>query len=378
MLETNKDDKRHEIQRLDKIGSTLGYNVGFFVSAISVGLVAGLILGAINIIKYCKNKSIQNQTKEVSQRAQNKKISLKELDKLSVGQKIPNEECTRIGLFIDGLERKLDSPLNEQQVGDKYTFTKNIDLNGVINYTVKNVKSKQIAASFNLNRHGEITAQSRDKLRELASLDEFVIDHADKVDVNLEQNMSWYEDEADRVENIEREIKSVKNSIELAKPSDSSELLQSQYIRDLDEANHQLFALKAEAKTIADRIQSAEIANHQESHRHPENTLFGIKVSLLVDKLVGLNQQIDGLQSDLQVPSLPQNLDRPAPKISLSDRSFSEEEYPNLPADLNDLQASQYQDLDELLQSNASPANGQPITILEPENSDDEAEGLAQ
>ena len=359
MLETNKDDKRHEIAQLDKFGSKLGYNAGFFLGAVTVGLLAGLVLGGIAIVKYSKSKFIKNQTEKVNERIKHNKISLKDLDKLAVGEKISSQECTHIAMFVDGLEQKVGSLKDGQQVGNRYVFTKTIDPNGVINYTVQDAKFKQVAASFNLSRNGEITVQSRDKFKEIGDLNEFVIENADKVGVNLNDDLSLYTDEANRVEIIEREIQVAKTSIESGNQI------------DLDEASNQLSLLKAEAKAIADRIESAEAANDQESDRHPENTLLGIKVSRLVDKLVGLDQQIDGLASNLRgelhhphevrvspVLKDPQQADS---KTYSGNQSFSEDEYPNLPADLNDLQT----------------ANGQPITISELESLESEL-GLEQ
>jgi hypothetical protein len=224
MFETNKDDKRHEIQQLDKIGSTWGYNAGFFLGATTVGLLAGLILGAIAIFKHSKNKLLENQTAEVSKRAQNNKISLKDLEKLSVGEQIPYRECTRIAIFIDGLEQKIGSLKDGQQVGDRYVFTKTIDPNGVINYTVNDVKSKQIAASFDLDRNGKIAVQSRDKFETIVKLDEFVIEHADKVAVNINEDISLYAGEAEGAAILEREFKSVKTSIDTLNQVDLTRL----------------------------------------------------------------------------------------------------------------------------------------------------------
>ena len=363
MFETNKDDKRHEIEQLDKFGSKLGYNAGFFLGAVTVGLIAGLILGAIAIVRHSENKSTKNQTEEISKGVQNNKISLKDLEKLSVGEKISSQECTRIEMFVDGLERKVGSLENGLQVGNRYVFTKTIDTNGTIDYAVKDTKSKQATTSFNLNRDGKITVRSRDKFNELGNLDKFVIENADKVGVNLTDDISLYTDEANQAEILEKEIQSTKISIESVERSDS------------DKISNQLSRLKAEAKTLADRIQSAEVANDKESARHPENTLLAIKVSCLVDRLIGLDKQIDGLQSDLRgksqkvsearVSPIPKGFQQSDSKISLDNQSFSEEEYPNLPVDLNDLQVE-------------NSANGQPITILEAESLDYELAGLEQ
>jgi hypothetical protein len=461
MLETNKDDKRHEIQQLDKIGSTWGYNAGFFLGATTVGLLAGLVLGAIAILKYSKNGSIKNQTAAVNKRIQHNKISLKDLEKLSVGDRIPDRECTRIAIFIDGLEQKLGSLKDGQQVGDRYVFTKTIDPNGVINYTVTDVKSKQIAASFDLDRNGKLVVQSRDKFEAIVKLDEFASENADKISVNINEDISLYSGEVIQAGIVEQEVQLVKTSsesfdkIDLVRLATASESAQSQYIESLNELNHQLSELKARAKTIADQIHSAEVANDKESHRHPENTLLGIKVSCLVDKLVGLDKQIDELQSNLQgkpqtidevkayqqdarvdstapsseidalkqeisqlrgqlkvltsppplsdrpqskfappplskdtkqsrvappPPPLPQDLKQSELATRLEHGNFSEEgEYPNLPADLSELQVAEYPDLDELLQVADSPANGQPITIVAAESPDyGESEGLEQ
>jgi hypothetical protein len=426
MLDTNKHDKDREVQQLGEWGEKTGYKLGFLAGATSFGLLAGLILGVIAIAKYSHNELIKKSTQAVSNRAQHNQISLKDLDQLSAGQPITNQECIHTAMFIDGLERKLGALSNGYQVGDNYTFTKTIDPTGVINYKVEDRQTNQIALSFDLDREGKISVQSRNNFEAMGKLNEFVILNADKASVNINDNISLYSDQASQAGIVEQEVKSVTTSIgllnrvDLTRLATGAESAQSQYMENLDELNHQLTALKSRAQVICDQIHTAEVANNKESQRHPEQTFLGIKVACLINKLVGLEKQIDSLQTDLQ--DKPQTLEElqayrtettipstvpghqvntlnhqiralqaqvkgltPAPSASrqqsaksvspkashqaehLSEHgSFSTaEEYPDLPADLQDLASESY-------------GNGQPITLIEPESSDDEAQGMAQ
>jgi hypothetical protein len=79
-------------------------------------------------------------------------------------------------------------------------------------------------------------------------------------------------------------------------------------------------------------------------------------------------------------PPPPRPEELPQREAPLPHGSFSEEaEYPHLPTDLNELQAAKCSDLDELLQDSTSPANGQPIIIVESETPDyAESQGMEQ
>lgn len=433
MLDTNKQDKDKEVQELGKWGEKVGYKLGFLAGAATFGLVFGVVLGALFILNYSKNEGLKNLTTSVSKRAQKNQISLKDLEKLSTGKRVSNQKCIRAAMFIDGLENKVGSLTDGKIVGKDFSFTKTIDPSGLINYKVENSKTNQVVLDFNLSQDGEIAIQSRNETEETSKLNEFIVSNADKVSVDIDEDMSLYSDETSQAAIVEQEVKSVKTSIEalnridLARLATSSESAQLHYIETTDELNQQLFELEARAKVIRSQIQDSETANDKEGQRHPENTFLGIKVSNLIDKLVGLDKQIDSLQTDLQ--EKPQTVEevrayRQAAKVDstapttetdalrqeireLQERvrmltpeqsrfappplpngfnqspqhgSFGEEsEYPDLPADLNELQVSQFPELDELLHVSESPANGQPITIVETEVPDYvELQGIEQ
>jgi hypothetical protein len=424
----NKHDKDREVEHLGKWASTVGYSMGFLAGASTVGLLAGLILGVYFILEHSKNEALKNQTQAVSKRVQNNQISLTDLDKIAGGERISNRECVHTAIFIDGLEQKLGCLKNGQKVGENYIFIKTIDPNGIINYRVEDSQTNQITASFDLDTNGQIALQSRHNTEAIAKLNEFVILNADKAAVNVNADISLYSDEAIQAGVVAQAIQSVEtsmgflNRVDLTRLATGSESAQSQYLESQDQLKQQLAELAARAQVIRDQIHTAEVANDKESQRHPANTLLGIKVSCLVNKLVGLDQQIERLQTELQgkpqtltelqayrtvkvestapdneidalnhqisklqaqvkvlTPVSPASRQQSAQSVSLKDRqqprsedplkhgSFSEaQEYPDLPADLQDLASESY-------------GNGQPIILVAPESPDEEvAQGMAQ
>jgi hypothetical protein len=397
MLDTNKQDKEKQIQELEKWGTEAGYKLGFLAGAMTFGVVFGLILGAISILKHSKNELLENQTETVKKRAQTNQISLKDLEKLSSGKKISSQKYIKAAIFIDGLENKLGS-LDSKRVGNNFTFTKTVNPSGLVNYIVEN-KNNQVVLEFDLNQDGIIAAQSRNETKETSELDEFFSENASKISVDVDEEMGLYSYEISETEDLEQKIGSVKPFVQSLQRFKASQLAtgsnagQQEYNQKLQDLNDRLFELKTQAKSIQSHIDTVQAANENENQRHPENTWLGIKASNLVDKLAGLDKQIDSLQADLE--GNPQTVDRQetksentAPTQSTSDRqpsrfppplpsefnkspqgqSFSEEaEYPDLPADLNQFQAA------------TSPANGQPITIVETEAPDYvESQGIEQ
>jgi hypothetical protein len=302
----NKHDKDREVEHLGKWASTVGYSMGFLAGASTVGLLAGLILGVYFILEHSKNEALKNQTQAVSKRVQNNQISLADLDKIAEGERISNRECVHTAIFIDGIEQKLGCLKNGQKVGDNYIFIKTIDPNGVINYRVEDSQTNQITASFDLDANGQIALQSRHNTEAIAKLNEFVILNADKAAVNVNADISLYSDEAIQAGVVAQEIQSIKTSMGFLNRVDLTQLAtgdasaQSQYLESRDQLKQQLAELAARAQVIRDQIYTAEVANDKQSQRHPANTLLGIKVSCLVDKLVGLDHQIERLQTDLQ------------------------------------------------------------------------------
>ena len=416
MLETNKHDKDREIQQISEWASRAGYGLGFLAGSAAFGLVFGVILGSFSILNHSRNEWLKNQTELVSKRSHQNQISLEDLENLSIGKPISNQEYIRTAIFIDELERQFGSLQAGQKVGDNYTFTKTIDPNGVINYNVEDSQTNRVALSFDLDRDGKIAVQSRHNVEAMKKLNEFVILTADKVSINVNENISLYSEETNQAKMLEQKLKSLKTSIEtlnrvdLSRLATTSESARSQYIESQDELNQELSELKTQAKAIADRIHTAEVANDKESQRHPENTLLGIKVSRLVDRLVGLDKQIDRLQSDLQ--GKPQtvdeikayrqevNVESTAPrgeidalkreirelrehvKVLTSAQPVTRSVTPppprssNLPQNLSQLQFAEPPDLDEVTES---PANGQPIAVVQSESPDyAESQGIEQ
>lgn len=396
MLDTNKQDKEKQIQELEKWGTEAGYKLGFLAGAMTFGVVFGLILGAISILKHSKNELLENQTETVKKRAQTNQISLKDLEKLSSGKRILNKKYISAAIFIDKLENRVGS-LDSKRVGNNFTFTKTVDPSGLVNYMVEN-KNNQVVLEFDLNQDGMIAAQSRNETKETDKLDEFFSENASKISVDVDEEMDLYSYEISETEDLKQKVESIEPSVRSLKRFRASQLAtgsnagQQEYNQKLQDLNDRLFELKTQAKSIQSHIDTVQAANENESQRHPENTWLGIKASNLVDKLAGLDKQIDRLQADLEGNS--QTVDRQsksentAPTQSTSNRqpsrfppplpsefnkspqsqSFSEEaEYPDLPADLNQFQAA------------TSSANGQPITIVETETSDYvESQGMEQ
>ena len=159
MLETNKDDKTREIQQIDEWANKLGYNLGFWIGASLVGATAGLILGALAILRHSQNEAIQRKTAVVSERARLDKISIPDLDRLARGEKLSDTNYRQAAIFIDRLEQLTGALDRGRQIERDYIFYKSVAANGAINYTVRDSKSARTLLDFDVDRDGNIAVQ---------------------------------------------------------------------------------------------------------------------------------------------------------------------------------------------------------------------------
>jgi hypothetical protein len=441
MLETNKDDKTREIQQIDEWAHKLGYNLGFWIGANLVGATAGLILGALSILKHSQNEAIQRKTAVVSERARLDKISIPDLDRLARGEKLSDTNYRHAAIFIDRLEQLTGSLDRGRQLERDYIFYKSVAPNGAINYTVRDSKSERTLLNFDVDRDGNIAVQATRGADAERQLMKFVNLASERLSLDL----NLLQDERERTIGLERDLASVEESIRSIDSVDLQRLAtaptdaQSQYVEELEQTSEQLSGLQQQARVLQDLIRTAQNANEREQQRHPQ-TLHRVEVSQLADKLVGLEQRIDRLQSHLQ--NKPQTIDavktwqpaavpetssdevaalrlkvaalerqlqaqnqQPTPKTTVKSRSTSPttqktpdlqptatsrfapppppygstfgEEEPEIPVNLHELNSKPNGEVSTT--EPQSPANGQPITVLQTEAPDLEpAEGIEQ
>jgi hypothetical protein len=438
VLETNKDDKTREIQQIDDWAHKLGYNLGFWIGANLVGATAGLILGALSILKHSQNEAIQRKTAAISERARLDKISMPDLDRLAQGEKLSDTNYRQAAIFIDRLEQLTGSLDRGRQLERDYIFYKSVAPNGAINYTVRDSKSERTLLDFDVERDGKIAVQVTQGADAERQLMKFVNLASERLSLDL----NLLTDERERTSSLERDLASMAESIDRIESVDLERLAtataaeQSQYVEELEQTNERLAELKIQARVIRDLIRTAQNANAREQQRHPQ-TLHQIEVSHLADKLIGLEQRIDRLQSHLQ--SKPQTVDavktwqpaavaetsidevaalrlkvanlerqlqaqnrQPAPKTPVKSRSTSPttqrtpdlqptptsqfapppppygstfgEEEPEIPLNLYEIRNGEISSTEP-----QSPANGRPITVLQPEAPEvAQAEGIEQ
>jgi hypothetical protein len=308
MLETNKDDKTKEIQQIDDWAHKLGYNLGFWIGANVVGATAGLILGALSILKHSQNEAIQRETAVISERARLDKVSMPDLDRLAQGEKLSDTNYRRAAIFIDRLEQLAGSLDRGRQLERDYIFYKSVAPNGAINYTVRDSKSEQTLLDFDVDRDGNIAVQATRGADAERQLMKFVNLASERLSLDL----NLLQDERERTSRLEQDLASIEDSIQSIDSVDIERLAtapaaeQSQYVEDLQQTNDRLAKLQLQARVISDLIRTAQNANAREQQRHPQ-TLHQIEVSHLANKLIGLEQRIDRIQSQLQ--SKPQTVD---------------------------------------------------------------------
>jgi hypothetical protein len=308
MLETNKDDKTKEIQQIDEWAHKLGYNLGFWIGANLVGATAGLILGALSILKHSQNEAIQRETAAISERARLDKVSIPDLDRLAQGEKLSDTNHRNAAIFIDRLEQLTGSLDRGRQLERDYIFYKSVAPNGAINYTVRDSKSERTLLDFDVDRDGNIAVQATQGADAERQLMKFVNLASERLSLDL----NLLTDERERTSRLEQDLASIEDSIQSIDSVDLERLAtapaaeQSQYVEDLEQTNERLAELKLQARVIRDLIHTAQNANAREQQRHPQ-TLHQIEVSHLANKLIGLEQRIDRIQSQLQ--SKPQTVD---------------------------------------------------------------------
>jgi hypothetical protein len=457
VLETNKDDKTREIQQIDDWAHKLGYNLGFWIGANLVGATAGLILGALSILKHSQNEAIQRETAAISDRARLDKISMPDLDRLAQGEKLSDTNYRHAAIFIDRLEQLTGGLDRGRQLERDYIFYKSVAPNGAINYTVRDSKSERTLLDFDVDRDGKIAVQVTQGTDAERQLMKFVNLASERLSLDL----NLLQDERERTSSLERDLASIEDSIQSIDSVDLERLAtapaaeQSEYVEDLEQTNERLAKLQRQARAIGDLIRTAQNANAREQQRHPQ-TLHQIEVSHLANKLIGLEQRIDRIQSQLQ--SKPQTIDavktwkpaavvetstavrvasalaedgalrfdevaalklkvaalerqlqaqnqQPAPKNPVKSRSTSPttqqtpnlqptatsrfapppppygstfgEEEPEIPVNLHELNSKPNGEISST--EAQSPANGRPITVLQPEAPDvAQAEGIEQ
>ena len=245
-----------------------------------------------------------------------------------------------------------------RQLERDYIFYKSVAPNGAINYTVKDSKSARTLLDFDVDRDGNIAVQMTQGADTERQLMKFVNLAAERLSLDL----NLLQDERERTSSLERDLASVEDSIksldsvDLQRLATDTAAAQSQYVEELEQTNERLSGLKQQARVLQDLIRTTQNANAREQQRHPQ-TLHQIEVSHLAAKLIGLEQRIEGLGSHLQ--SKPQTVDevkawQPAAVFETSSLEVSTTEP-------------------------QSPANGQPITVLQTEGPDLEpAEGIEQ
>ncbi len=210
VLETNKDDKTREIQQIDDWAHKLGYNLGFWIGANLVGATAGLMLGALSILKHSQNEAIQRKTAAISERARLDKISMPDLDRLAQGEKLSDTNYRHAAIFIDRLEQLTGSLDRGRQLERDYIFYKSVAPNGAINYTVRDSKSERTLLDFDVDRDGNIAVQATQGTDAERQLMKFVNLASERLSLDL----NLLTDERERTSSLERDLASFEDSIQ--------------------------------------------------------------------------------------------------------------------------------------------------------------------
>jgi hypothetical protein len=239
MLETNKDEKTRELQEIDKWAHQVGYNLGFFAGATLVGSVLGVVLGAMAIIDRSQNDAIKRKTAVVSERARIDKLSLKDLDQLAQGEKLSDTNYRHTAILIDRLEQLTGNLDRGRQIEQDYVFYKSVAPTGAINYTVRDSKSERKLIDFDVDRNGNIAVQATQGADAEQQLMKFV----NLVSKRLSLDLNLLQDERERSSHLERDLASVKDSIQLIDSVDLEQLStattteQSEHIEDVQQTN---------------------------------------------------------------------------------------------------------------------------------------------
>ena len=295
MLETNKDDKHREIEKVDDYWHKIGYKTGLLFT----GLLAGLIIGAVLAVRNTKNATIGKHSELALESAKVDQLSTQDLDKLARSEKLADTEHQQIAIFIDRLEQVSGSLEQGRQVGSDYIFTKTVDESGLANYTVTDAKSQQQLANFDLDRDGKVSVKPIKKIAgSQEKLMTFVRKTAKQIDLSLEVT--------DRQAVAQRDVPLALSELNLAAAElqKSLEILEKnelqnattdeklQRVETLSTHADKLSELQTQAKRLQNSIHTAENANAKLLERDPSAIGDVIKVSLLADKLADVDRTI--------------------------------------------------------------------------------------
>jgi hypothetical protein len=295
MLETNKDDKHRDIEKVDEYWHKIGYKTGL----LATGLLAGLIVGAVLAIRNTKNAIIGKQSEKALENAQTDKMSVQELDSLSRSEKLADTEYRQIAIFIDRLEQVSGSLEQGRQVGSDYIFTKSVNESRLINYTITDAKSNQQIVNFDLDKDDKISVQPIKKIAgSQARLMTFIKSTSKQINLDLEIKdlvVIEYEDIPTALTKLAKEAAEVQRSLETLKATELTNATNEeklQRVAELSTQSDKLSALKTQAKRLQNSIDTAANANAKLLEQDPSAIGKTIKVSLLADKLADVDRTI--------------------------------------------------------------------------------------
>ncbi len=315
MLETNKDDKHRDIEKVDEYWHKIGYKTGL----LATGLLAGLIIGAVLAIRNTKNAIIGKQSEKALENAQTDKMSVQDLNSLSRSEKLADTEHRQIAIFIDRLEQVSGSLEQGRQVGEDYIFNKSVNESGQINYTVTDAKNNQQILDFNLDKDGKVSVQPIKKIAgSQARLMTFIKSTSNQINLDLEINdldAIEYEDVPTALTKLTKEAAEVQRLLETLKAIESIHTTEEklQRVDELSTQSDKLSALKTQAKRLQNSIDTAENANAKLLEQDPSAIGKTIKVSLLADKLADVDRTIGIVETS--IGSQYQTLDNIKPSI---------------------------------------------------------------
>ena len=338
MLETNKDDKHREIEKVDDYWHKIGYKAGL----LATGLLAGLIIGAVLAIRNTKNAIIGKQSEQALASAQTDKMSVRDLDSLSRSEKLADTEHQQIAIFIDRLEQVSGSLEQGRQVGSDYIFTKSVNKSGLANYMVIEAKSQQHIVNFDLDKNGKIAVKPIKKIADSqARLMAFIKSTARKIDLNLtikDPNVIEYEEIPAALTTLTQEAVEVQQSLERFKTTELTNATTEEKLQRVEELSAQtdrLSALKTQAKRLQNSIHTAENANAKLLERDPSATERIVKVSLLADKLADVDRTIGIIETSIGEQYQTLDNSRSLQTKASSEPEFATPDYEQLEAFIN-------------------------------------------
>lgn len=315
-LETNKDDKHRDIEKVDDYWHKIGYKTGLLFT----GLLAGLIIGAVLAVRNTKNAIIGKHSDLALESAKVDQLSTQDLDSLSRSEKLADTEHQQIAIFIDRLEQVSGSLEQGLKVGSDYIFTKTVDKLGLAHYTVTDAKSQQQLANFDLDRDDKVSVKPSKKIAgSQAKLMTFVRKTAQKIDLSLEVTDRQIIAQGDvplalsQLNLAAAELQKSLDILDKNKLQNATTDEQLQRVENLSAHADKLSELQTKAKRLRNSIHTAENANAKLLERDPSATGDVIKVSLLADKLADVDRTIGIIETS--IGSQYQTLDNLKPSI---------------------------------------------------------------